>query len=102
MNLIHLCSDSPRPKPPFPAAPVPPPAALGYFAQDAADRCKKLTKRRRDVLVLMCKAMNNAEIGEALGISVHTVREYKLAIYERLGTSGAVESIVLATKAGLV
>lgn len=96
-SLIHICSDShPR------MMASPPAGAIGYFAQDAADRCARLRPRQREVLVLMCKSLDQNEIAAALGISVNTAREHKAAMYRALEVHSAIEAAILAAKAGLV
>ena len=98
-GVIHRCGD--RPARQAAAAPAPP-AARGYFAQDAADRCATLTERERDALVLLSKGIENQEAAEILGCRPDTARDYRKAIYRKLDVDSAVEAAVLAAKAGLV
>lgn len=86
-------------------APPPPKnkaADLSFFVQDAADRCGRLHKRQKEILVLIGKNLDQQEISTHLGISVNTVRECKQVIYQKLEVNSAIEAVVLATKAGLL
>ena len=93
-NLIHRCSDSPPRQPP--------PPARGYFAQDAAERCARLTPRQREVLTLLCQGMRQQPIADLLGISVDVVHEHHKKLYATLDVRTGAEAAVLAAKAGIV
>lgn len=47
-----------------------------------------LTKRQRQVIALVAQGHTNGEIGRALGIGTHTVKNHVYEIHLRLGTSG--------------
>jgi DNA-binding NarL/FixJ family response regulator len=101
-NLVHRCAD----KPARLSVPVPRPAkkissAGTFFALDAHDRCERLHPRQRELLTLLSKGLDQRQIADAMGISVHTVREHKQRVYLLLEVNSAVEAAVLAAKAGL-
>lgn len=51
----------------------------------------QLTPRERDVAALVIEGLRNAEIGAKLGVSEHTVRNYIMKIYDKLGVSNRVQ-----------
>ena len=51
----------------------------------------RLSKRERDVVRLVADGMRNQEIANTLNLREHTVRNYLLRIYEKLGISSRVE-----------
>jgi len=51
----------------------------------------QLTDREREVAILVADGMQNAQIGASLGISEHTIRNYVMRIYEKLGVSNRVQ-----------
>jgi DNA-binding CsgD family transcriptional regulator len=57
------------------------------------DPVAELNARQRQVLTLTVQGMSNAKIGEALNISVNTVKYHVKQIYELLGTSNKIELI---------
>ena len=50
-----------------------------------------LTPREREVAVLVMEGYRNAEIGVRLNVSEHTVRNYIMRIYDKLGVSNRVQ-----------
>jgi NarL family two-component system response regulator LiaR len=61
-----------------------------------------LTPREREVLALMVEGLNNPQIGEALYISVTTVRSHVSNVFSKLGVSNRAEAITLALRNKLV
>jgi two-component system response regulator DesR len=61
-----------------------------------------LSERERDVLVLMAEGRTNPEIGEALHLSRHTVKEHSSAVYRKLGVRNRTEAVQRAQRLGLV
>lgn len=62
----------------------------------------RLTPRERDVLVLVARGAQNAEIAQALFVSLPTVKEHVGAILAKLRVTNRVQAAVLAVRAGLV
>lgn len=71
-------------------------------AAPADPRLGSLTAREGDVLRLVAKGMNNAEIAEAMHLSTATVKSHVLALFRKLGVRDRVGAVVLAYEAGLV
>ena len=61
-----------------------------------------LSERERDVLALMADGKTNPEIGEALHLSRHTVKEHSSAVYRKLGVRNRTEAVQRAQRLGLV
>jgi DNA-binding NarL/FixJ family response regulator len=61
-----------------------------------------LTERERAVLELMASGATNPEIGEALHLSRHTVKEHSSAVYRKLGVRNRTEAVQRAQRLGLV
>lgn len=55
-----------------------------------------LSKREKEVLLGVAEGLTNDEIGKQLGLSKHTVKNYMLSIFEKLGASNRVELLFLA------
>jgi len=51
-----------------------------------------LSDREREVLELMASGKTNPEIGEALHLSRHTVKEHSSAVYRKLGVRNRTEA----------
>jgi len=69
-----------------------PPAAEG--AIDALARCRKLTKREREVLILVCCGLKNNVIAAALRISLSAVRRHLRHLHKKTITSDKSELIL--------
>ena len=61
-----------------------------------------LTPREREVLFLMVEGLNNPQIGNALFVSVTTVRSHVSNVFSKLGVSNRAEAITLALRSKLV
>ena len=61
----------------------------------------KLTERETDVLSLLAKGLNNAEIAGQLHLSEGTVRNHVSAILDKLGVSDRTQAAVIAIRHGL-
>ncbi len=57
---------------------------------------KHLTKREAEVVRFVAEGMKNSEIGAALGVSEHTVRNYLYRVFDKLGLSSRVELVLHA------
>jgi DNA-binding NarL/FixJ family response regulator len=55
-----------------------------------------LTPRERDVVRLVAEGMRNQEIGDALSLGEHTVRNYIFRVFDKLGLSSRVELVLYA------
>jgi two-component system, NarL family, nitrate/nitrite response regulator NarL len=56
----------------------------------------RLTPRERDVVRLVADGMRNQDIALKLNISEHTIRNYLIRIYDKLGISSRVELVLYA------
>jgi two-component system nitrate/nitrite response regulator NarL len=56
----------------------------------------RLTPRERDVVRLVADGMRNQDIALKLSISEHTIRNYLIRIYDKLGISSRVELVLYA------
>jgi DNA-binding NarL/FixJ family response regulator len=70
--------------------------------ETSASGAMGLSERERDVLVLMAEGRTNPEIGEALHLSRHTVKEHSSAVYRKLGVRNRTEAVQRAQRLGLV
>jgi DNA-binding NarL/FixJ family response regulator len=61
-----------------------------------------LSERERAVLELMAGGATNPEIGEALHLSRHTVKEHSSAVYRKLGVRNRTEAVQRAQRLGLL
>jgi DNA-binding NarL/FixJ family response regulator len=61
-----------------------------------------LSDREREVLELMASGATNPEIGEALHLSRHTVKEHSSAVYRKLGVRNRTEAVQRAQRLGLL
>jgi len=56
----------------------------------------RLTSRERDVVRLVADGMRNQEVALRLNLSEHTVRNYLIRIFDKLGISSRVELVLYA------
>jgi DNA-binding NarL/FixJ family response regulator len=61
-----------------------------------------LTRRERDVLGLMGQGLDPHAIAKELGISLHTCRGYQKSIMAKLDAHSQLETVVIATRRGLI
>jgi DNA-binding NarL/FixJ family response regulator len=77
---------------------------INFFAQpnpQAQHPFPELTEREREVLDLLARGMNNAEIAGALVISQKTVRNHVSNIFNKLQVADRAQAIIRARDAGL-
>jgi DNA-binding NarL/FixJ family response regulator len=55
-----------------------------------------LSKREKQVVILVSEGMSNREIARKLGLSEHTVKNHLFRVFERLGVSSRVELVLYA------
>lgn len=60
-----------------------------------------LTERQREILALIARGRDNAQIAAVLGLSEKTVRNQVSAIFDRLQVANRAQAIVLAREGGL-
>lgn len=61
----------------------------------AASALPSLTRRQQQVLELLGKGYSNAEIGEALGLNLSTVKSHVTAILKTLGVSSRTQAVLM-------
>ena len=54
-----------------------------------------LTRREQQVVALLAEGLTNREIGARLGLSRHTIKNYLLKIFDKVGVSNRVELLFL-------
>lgn len=64
------------------------------------ERFAGLSPRQREVLELIARGRDNAQIAALLGLSEKTVRNQVSSIFDRLGVANRAQAIVLAREAG--
>jgi DNA-binding NarL/FixJ family response regulator len=62
----------------------------------------ELSERERDVLRLLARGLNNADIAQQLHLSEGTVRNYVSAVLAKLRVSDRAQAAVMALRYGLV
>ena len=62
----------------------------------------ELTDREREILDLLARGLSNADIGQQLTISVHTVRNHVANLSAKLGAHSKLEVLAIAVRRGLV
>jgi DNA-binding NarL/FixJ family response regulator len=68
----------------------------------AASGAMGLSERERAVLDLMADGKTNPEIGDALHLSRHTVKEHSSAVYRKLAVRNRTEAVQKAQRLGLL
>jgi DNA-binding NarL/FixJ family response regulator len=81
---------------------------LDAFAKAGMDKGQKeendydITDRQREILSLMAEGMVKKEIGEALGISVHTVSTHMQRVYDKLHVTTNTGAVAKALRERLI
>lgn len=76
--------------------------ALRETVAPSAKHSVGLTGREHEVLILVCAGCSAVQIGNALGISVHTVVNHKRRIFAKLGVQSRAQAMAEVTRLGLV
>ena len=64
-------------------------------------KLQDLTKREREVVALICRGAGDAEIGEVLKLSPHTVRNHVASLYKKLGVNRRTAVVIWARERGI-
>ncbi len=76
-------------------------AADGQF-EELAPTDNKLSKRQKQLIVMLDRGLSNREIAEELGISEHTVKVHLWRLFRRLGVKSRTQTIHYARVHGLL
>lgn len=76
--------------------------AIAAVVRREPDPVPILTPRQRQVLRMIAEGLDNAEIGQQLGISTRTARSHVSSVLERLGVQNRTQAAVLALKKGMI
>jgi pimeloyl-ACP methyl ester carboxylesterase/DNA-binding CsgD family transcriptional regulator len=76
---------------------------IGDLERRAADGRSglELTRRETEVLRLIASGSSNAEIGVALGISIHTVERHVSNVYRKIDARGRADATAFAIRRGI-
>ncbi|MCU0484242.1 MAG: response regulator transcription factor [Chloroflexi bacterium] len=74
----------------------------GVGPGERSEETPLLTRRERDVLGLMGQGLDPHAIAKQLGISLHTCRGYQKSIMAKLDAHSQLETVVVATRRGLL
>jgi len=69
---------------------------------DAEKPPTKLSKRQKQLIVMLDNGLSNREIAEALGISEHTVKVHLWRLFRRLGVKSRTQTLHFARMNGLL
>lgn len=61
-----------------------------------------LSRRERDVLALVATGATNAQVAQALNLSMHTVKQHASAAYKKLSVRNRAEAVLQAERLGLI
>lgn len=76
-------------------------SADGKF-EELAPTDNKLSKRQKQLIVMLDRGLSNREIAEELGISEHTVKVHLWRLFRRLGVKSRTQTIHFARTHGLL
>tara|TARA_R110000823_G_scaffold47903_18_gene121991 strand:- start:21370 stop:21963 length:594 start_codon:yes stop_codon:yes gene_type:complete len=75
---------------------------VAHFHQRRPAPESSLTPREQEVLKLIAKGLNRADVAELLGLSKYTVSDYIKVIYRKLDVSSRAEATLEAERLGLI
>lgn len=61
----------------------------------------KLSRRERDVLVLISKGLNNKQIARELNLSVHTTKHHVSRLFDRIDVTSRLQAAIWFTHEGV-
>ena len=61
-----------------------------------------MTEREQEILNLLARGLPNADIGQQLSLSVHTVRNHVANLSSKLGAHSKLEALAIAVRDGLI
>jgi DNA-binding NarL/FixJ family response regulator len=73
-------------------------AAVPVLRPQNANGTSLLSRRELQVVECVAEGLTNAEIGQRLGLSKHTIKNYLLRIFDKMGVSTRTELIYLTVK----
>ena len=76
-------------------------SADGQF-EELAPTDNKLSKRQKQLIVMLDRGLSNREIADELGISEHTVKVHLWRLFRRLGVKSRTQTIHFARTHGLL
>ena len=62
---------------------------------------ENLKKKKKEVLYLLLKGLNNKEISKKLFISNHTTKAHVASIYKKLGVTNRVQAAIKSMQMGI-
>ncbi|MEV6868615.1 response regulator transcription factor [Streptosporangium subroseum] len=80
----------------------PSPGEGGVASASVALSSRGLSEREREVLTLIAKGHSNADIAEALGVAVSTVKNHVTNLFTKVGVHDRAQAVIVAYEAGLV
>ncbi|WP_371786408.1 response regulator [Streptosporangium subroseum] len=80
----------------------PSPRTGGVMSGAVALASLGLSEREREVLTLIAKGHSNADIAEALGVAVSTVKNHVTNLFAKVGVHDRAQAVIVAYEAGLV
>lgn len=75
---------------------------MGRKSIFSINRKRKLSERELEVLKLVVKGLNNAEIAKKLVISIHTAKAHVCSILEKMCVEDRVQAAVKAVRENIV
>jgi two-component system response regulator NreC len=75
---------------------------VGGDAAEAGQPPKTLSRREREVLLLLAQGHSNQQIADGIHVSVKTVETYRTRVSEKLGLKGRAELFRFATESGML